>query len=86
MYRTDTEQILGVSEGCSQQYAISPTLIYGNPLNVNDELTVKHIFGISLEKGEEGRIAAALEVGEVYITLNTKNLKNEFAINRGSIR
>lgn len=32
---------------------------------MNNELRVKHMFGVSFERSEEGKIAAALEVGEV---------------------
>jgi hypothetical protein len=74
---------MGISEGCSQEYGINVSLVYGNPFNLNNELKIKHVFGVSFEKSEEGRIAAALEVGEVLITLNTKGLKDEFIVYKG---
>lgn len=36
LYRTDTEQILGISEGCYDDYHIDPSLVYGNPYNMNN--------------------------------------------------
>ena len=86
LYRTDTEQILGISKECSESYGISPMLIYGHPLNVNDAFTMHHIFGIRFEKGEEGRIAASLEVDEIIMTLDTRYLKDTFIMNRGSLK
>ena len=61
-------------------------LIYGHPLNINDSFTMQHIFGLSFEKGEEGRIAASLEVAEILITMDTRHLKNHFIMNRGSLK
>lgn len=83
LYRSDTEQIMGVCEGCSRDFNISTSLVYGNSLNLNNELFIRHIFGLSFQKSQEGRFAAALEVGEVQLTINTKNLKDEFIINKG---
>jgi PAS domain S-box-containing protein len=83
LYRSDTEQILGISESCSAKFGISPCLIYGHPANLNNELKIEHIFGMSFEKAEEGRLAAALEAGEVYMSLDTRGLKDEFVINGG---
>lgn len=74
LYRTDTEQVMGVSAGCQTSFGISPMLIYGHPLNVNTELMIHHLFGVSFEKNNDGRIAASLEVGEIFMNLNTKHL------------
>jgi hypothetical protein len=41
-----------------------------------------HIFGVSFEKSEEGKYSAAMDAGEVFLTLNTKNLSEEFVITR----
>jgi hypothetical protein len=76
LYRTDTEQILGISEGCFTDFHIDSSLVYGNPYNMNNELKIKHLFGVSFERSEEGKIAAALEVGEIEMTINTKSLKD----------
>lgn len=75
---------MGVCEGCCRDFGISTSLVYGNSLNLNNELYIKHIFGLSFEKSEEGRFAAALEIGEVQLTINTKSLKDEFIINKGA--
>lgn len=39
---------------------------------------------MSFEKSEEGKIAAALEAGEVEMLINTKALKDEFIISKSS--
>lgn len=51
LYRSDTERIMGISEGCYKHFGISPNLVYGHPLNMNNELTIESLFGVSFEKG-----------------------------------
>jgi hypothetical protein len=51
---------------------------------LNNELKIKHLFGVSFERGEEGKVAAALEAGEVEMMINTKTLKDEFIISKSS--
>ena len=36
LYRSDTEQILGISEGCYTDYHVNPCLVYGNAYNINN--------------------------------------------------
>ena len=55
-------------------------------MNINDAFTMQHIFGISFEKGEEGRIAASLEVAEIVMRIDTMSLKYNFIMNRGSLK
>ena len=58
--------------------------MYGHPSNLNNELTIEHLFDMSIEKAEDGKIASSLEMGEIFCTINTKELKNEFVVNNGS--
>ena len=45
LYRTDTEQIMGVTEGLFLDFGIEPCLIYGNPLNKDQKLCLPRVFG-----------------------------------------
>lgn len=84
LYRSDTEQVLGITEDCYYSYHIHPSLVYGHPHNLNNELKIPHLFGVSFEKSEEGRVAAALDMGEVVMKINTTMLSDEFVVGKGS--
>lgn len=42
--------VMGISKTCQLEYGIPKCLVYGNNNQSSDQLKMKHIFGMSLEK------------------------------------
>ena len=76
---------MGITQGIINNFGIPACLIYGHPLNNNQQLHIDRLFGMSFEKEENGKLAEAMEE-EVKMVINTKGLHNDFYINKGSTK
>jgi PAS domain S-box-containing protein len=72
LYRVDTEQIMGISKGLIADCGISPSLVYGHPLQGTQPLYLSHLFGEDFSKDSGSSTARSLEEREVKLTLNTQ--------------
>lgn len=74
---------MGITEGLIKDFKIEPCLIYGHPMNKNQQLFLSRLFGGKIERTN---IAATMEEEEVEVIINTVGLSNEFYIYKGGYK
>ena len=73
LYECNTEVVMGISRVC-ERFGIPRCLVYGDKDNAGNmsQLKMKNIFGLSIEKVQEGAIASE----ELILELDTSNIEN----------